>query len=40
MNYLLTNCILYDMKKGELSIEQKKGIITLIPKKQKNIDFS
>ncbi len=32
----LTNSILYVMKKGELSIEQKRGIITLLPKKNKN----
>ncbi len=33
---LLTQCIIYIMAKGELSIEQKRGIITLLPKKGKN----
>ncbi len=33
IKYLLTNSILYVMKKGELSIEQKRGIITLLHKK-------
>ncbi len=39
IKHLLTNCILYVMKKGELSIEQKRGIITLLPPPPK-IDFS
>ena len=33
---LLIDSIKYSMKKGELSIEQKRGIITLLPKKHKN----
>jgi hypothetical protein len=32
----VTNSILYAVKSGDLSIEQKRGIITLIPKKTKN----
>jgi exonuclease III len=32
----LYNSILYAVENGELSIEQKRGIITLIPKKSKN----
>ncbi len=31
-----TQCIIYVMEKGELTIEQKRGIITLLPKKGKN----
>jgi hypothetical protein len=33
---LLSESIIYAMEKGELSIEQKRGIITLLPKKGKN----
>ncbi len=33
---LVTDSILYALKTGELSIEQKRGIITLIPKKNKD----
>ncbi len=33
---LLTQSIIHVMEKGELSIEQKRGIITLLPKKGKN----
>ena len=33
---LLVNSILYAFENGELSIEQKRGIITLLPKKSKN----
>ena len=32
----LIKCILYSIENGELSIEQRRGIITLIPKKDKN----
>ena len=32
----LLECIKYALEKGELSIEQKRGVITLIPKKDKN----
>ena len=32
----LLSCINYSLKHGELSIEQKRGIITLIPKKDKD----
>ncbi len=42
-NILLTKSINYAMKIGELSIEQKRGIITLSPPPQKKIiriDFS
>ncbi len=31
IKHFLTNSISYVMKKGELSIEQKRGIITLVP---------
>jgi exonuclease III len=33
---ILTESIQYSFEKGELSVEQKRGIITLIPKKSKN----
>ena len=33
---ILANCIHYAFKTGELSIEQKRGILTLIPKKDKD----
>ncbi len=32
----LTDSIIYALKKGTLSIKQKRGIITLLPKKNKN----
>ncbi len=32
----LTDSIIYSLKNGTLSIEQKRGIITLLPKKNKN----
>ncbi len=35
----LTQCIIYVMKHGELTIEHKWGIITLLPKKGKNRFF-
>ncbi len=33
---LLTDSLKYSLLEGELSVEQKRGIITLIPKKEKN----
>ncbi len=36
IKYLLTHSIIYAMQKGVLSIEQKRRIITLVPKKSKN----
>ncbi len=38
IKHLLIESILYVMKTGELSIEQKRGIISLLPSK-KIIDF-
>jgi exonuclease III len=39
IKHLLCNSITYAMDHGELSIEQKRGIITLLPKKNKNRTF-
>ena len=36
IKHLLKDSILYAMNNGELSIEQRRGIITLLPKKHKN----
>ena len=36
IKYLLINSIKYAVGNGEMSIEQKRGIITLIPKKTKS----
>ena len=36
IKYLVTDSLNYSLIKGELSIEQRRGILTLIPKKKKN----
>ena len=36
---LLFECIQYALTNDELSIEQKRGILTLIPKKKIKIDY-
>ncbi len=39
IKHSLTQCIIYVMEKGELTIEQKRGIITLLPIEGNNRHF-
>ena len=36
LKYHVFNSLIYELEKQELSVEQKRGIISFIPKKDKN----